>query len=373
METQLNADQVAVRDMVRRICADAAPLDRVRALEDDPVGYDPELRKALAEAGILGMAVPERFGGSALTWTEMAVVHAELGRALAPGPWFASSVLAARLLARTATTDVQRAWLPGIADGSRLVVPAWLEPGGSARATGIALRGEKVPGGYRLSGLKRHVPCASSADRLLVLFGTDAGTAIALVDPAGPGVDLEQAFSLASDTQYDVRLDDVHVADDDLVGRPGEGWSHWSATLGEALAPLAAYAVGGAERALELTVDYARTREQFGKPLGAFQALAHELADCATEVSGAELIAYRAADALDRGAPEAGRLAAMAKLYACETFRHVTRSGEQIFGGVGFTLEFDIQLYFRRAKQLELSWWSPPELEDRIADDLLTA
>jgi len=373
VDTQLSTDQVAIRDMVRRICRDVAGLDRVRALEDDPVGEDPRIRKAFAEAGILGMAVPEEFGGSAMSWSDIAVVHQELGGALTPGPFLAGSILGARLLVEGGSAEVRQRWLPAVAAGEAVVVPAWLEPGGSMRSSGISLQGRADGDGFVLSGTKRHVAFAAGADRIVVLFDTDRGITLGLVDPHGPGVRLEQTFALASDTQYDVHLHEVRVEPADLLGEVGAGWSLWSKVLGEALVAIAATAVGGATRALDLTVAYAQTREQFGKPLGAFQALAHLLADGATEVSGAELLVHRAAAALDSGAPEADRLAAMAKLFACETYRRVTRVGEQIFGGVGFTLEFDIQLYFRRAKQLEISWWSPADLEDLIADDVLTA
>jgi alkylation response protein AidB-like acyl-CoA dehydrogenase len=165
-----------------------------------------------------------------------------------------------------------------------------------------------------------------------------------------------------------VRLDDVQVSGRDRIGRAD--WSTWDAVMHDGIILLAAQAIGGARYALEITNQYAKDREQFDKPLGAFQAIAHYLADAKTAVDGGTLLVYEAAWARAEGRSVA-RLAPMAKLFACQTFRDVTAMGEQVFGGVGFTLEYDIQLYFRRAKQLQISWWNDRYLEELIAADVL--
>ncbi len=150
----------------------------------------------------------------------------------------------------------------------------------------------------------------------------------------------------------------MRVTEADRIGAAGSGWATWDAVIHEGIILAAAQAVGGAQYALDITVQYAKDRQQFDKPLGAFQALAHYLADAATTVDGAEVLVHEAAWARSEGRSVA-KLAPMAKLYACQTFRDVTATAQQIFGGIGFTVEFDIQLYFRRAKQLQLSWWEP--------------
>jgi alkylation response protein AidB-like acyl-CoA dehydrogenase len=214
---------------------------------------------------------------------------------------------------------------------------------------------------------------AKAASRLLVLARTgDARDAIDLfmVDPKASGVKLTQDFTLASDCQYKVEFSNCEVPAADRIGAEGSGWKTWDALMHDAIILCAAQAIGGAERALELTVEYAKERKQFDKPLGAFQALAHYMADAATTIAGGKVVIYEAAWARDQGRPIT-RLAPMAKLFACQTYRDVTATCQQIWGGVGFTVEYDIQLFFRRAKQLQLAWCDPPALEERIAGALL--
>ena len=180
---------------------------------------------------------------------------------------------------------------------------------------------------------------------------------------------LRQQFSISSDTQYEVTLTDVVVGADDRIGPAGSGWATWQDVLEPALVLLAAQAVGGARYALEITTQYAKDRHQFDKPLGAFQALAHYLADAVTNLDGAEQLVHEAAWAGASGRSLAS-LAPMAKLFACSTFRDITAMAQQLFGGIGFTLDFDIQLYFRRAKQQQLMWANDRTLEDAVAGAL---
>jgi alkylation response protein AidB-like acyl-CoA dehydrogenase len=373
MDLDFTEEQEMLRDMVRGVCAEYAPLDVVRAMEDDPTGYPAELWKQLGELDLLGLMIPEEYGGSGQTALEGAVVYAELGRSLAPSPHFASSVMGAGALALAGSDEQRRSWLPKIASGEAILTPAWLEPKRGYGARGVQLRAKPNGGEYRLTGTKQHVPFASAASRLLVLARTGDGEedlALLLVDPKAPGIELTQQLSLASDTQYKVRFDDVPVPVDDRIGAEGSGWSTWNEVMHDGIILLAAQAMGGAERALEITVQYAKDREQFGKPIGAFQAIAHYLADASTEVDGGMTLVWEAAWARSQGRP-VRRLAPMAKLFACQTFRDMTAMCVQVWGGVGFTLEYDIQLYFRRAKQLQLSWWDTRYLEELIASDVL--
>jgi alkylation response protein AidB-like acyl-CoA dehydrogenase len=236
----------------------------------------------------------------------------------------------------------------------------------------VQLRADVDGDGWRLTGVKRHVQFAGSADRLLVLARTANGVALFLVDPRATGVALTQQHTIASDTQYRVDFDGVHVGGDAIVGSDDGGWTAWNTVMHDGIILLAAQAVGGARHALDMTVQYAKDRRQFDKPLGAFQAIAHYLADAVTAVDGAETLVWEAAWARTAGRPHT-RLAPMAKLFACDTFRDVTAMAQQVFGGVGFTVEYDIQLYFRRAKQLQLSWWDERYLEELIATDVLGA
>jgi alkylation response protein AidB-like acyl-CoA dehydrogenase len=355
MDLDLTPEQELLTETVRGLCARHCGLDVVRQLEDDPVGYPEKLWLQLGELGLLDM--------SELTTLDAAILYTELGRALVPSPHFASSVMAAGVLRRAAGEDQREQWLPRMASGEAIVTPAWLEPGGGFGPPGI---NAVVDGDGRLTGTKRHVPFAAAADRLLVLArGGDDEVRYVLVDPKGPGVTLAQQQTIASDTQYRVDFDGV-PAEPLAEG----GWAVWDEVMHDGLILLAALAAGGARYALDITVQYAKDRHQFDKPLGAFQAIAHYLADAVITVDGAETLVWEAAWARTEGRPVA-RLAPMAKLFACQTFRDITAMAQQVFGGVGFTVEYDIQLYFRRAKQLQISWWNDRYLEELIAADVL--
>jgi alkylation response protein AidB-like acyl-CoA dehydrogenase len=373
MDLEFTQEQEMLREMVRGVCAELAPMDVVRKLEDDPIGYPPDFWKQLGELGLLGLLIPEELGGAEQTLLEAAIVYEELGRSLAPSPHFPSAILGAAAL-QTAGSDAQRReWLPRIAKGEAILTPAWLEPGHGYGPEGVQLRARRRGQAYLLDGTKRHVPFARAASRLLVLARSgDAREAIdlLLVDPASPGVRLTQDFTLAADTQYKVEFDGCEVPASARIGADGSGWHTWNAVMHDGIILCAAQAMGGADRALEITVEYAKERKQFDKPLGAFQALAHYMADAATAIAGGKVVVYEAAWARSQGRSIA-RLAPMAKLFACQTYRDVTATCQQIWGGVGFTVEYDIQMYFRRAKQLQLSWWDQRYLEELVAADVL--
>ena len=373
MDLDFSDEQQQLRETVRRLCAEYAPISAVRAMEDDATGYPAELWKQLGEVGVNGLLIPEEHGGSAQSMLEAAIVYEELGRALAPSPHFVSAVVSASALLAAASDAQKSAWLPKIASGEAILTPAWLEPDGGFGPKGVQLEAKASGDGFVLSGVKRHVAFASAATRLLVLARTGAGARdidLFLVDPRAPGVTLSQQRSLAADAQYKVEFANVRVAAADRIGAAGSGWNTWDAVLHDAIILLAAWAMGGAERALEITVDYAKERKQFDKPLGAFQSISHYLADAATAVDGGKTLVYEAAWARATGRRIA-RLAPMAKLFACQTYRDVTAMCQQVWGGVGFTIEYDIQLYFRRAKQLQITWWDAPYLEELIAADVL--
>jgi len=373
MDLDFSDEQQQLRETVRRLCAEFAPISAVRAMEDDATGYPAELWKQLGEVGVNGLLIPEEHGGSAQSMVEAAIVYEELGRALAPSPHFVSSVVSASALLAAASDAQKSSWLPKIASGEAILTPAWLEPDGGFGPKGVQLEAKAEGSGFVLSGVKRHVPFASAATRLVVLARTGAGARdidLFLVDPRAQGVTLSQQRSLAADAQYKVEFANVRVAAADRIGAAGSGWNTWDAVLHDAIILLAAWAMGGAERALEITVDYAKERKQFDKPLGAFQSISHYLADAATAVDGGKTLVYEAAWARATGRRIA-RLAPMAKLFACQTYRDVTAMCQQVWGGVGFTIEYDIQLYFRRAKQLQITWWDAPYLEELVAADVL--
>jgi alkylation response protein AidB-like acyl-CoA dehydrogenase len=372
LDLDFTPEQDMLRAMVRGLCAEHAPLTVVRGLEDDPVGIAADLWKRLAASDLCGLLVPAEHGGAGMTPLDGVVVYQELGRALAPTPHFVSCVVSAGNLV-AGGTDAQRAeWLPRVAAGEAVLTPAWLEPDGGFGPRGVRARAIPDGDGFRLSGTKRHVAFAAAADRLLVPARTGADpdeVDLFLVAPDAPGVTLTQQLSLASDSQYRVDLAGVRVDGD---ARLAGGWAAWEDARDDALILLAAWAVGAADRVQELTVQYAKDREQFDKPIGAFQSIAHYLADRQAELDGARTLVHEAAWARATGRSVA-RLAPMAKLFAAKVARDLTATAEQIHGGNGFTVDYDVQLYFRRAKALQVSWWGDRYLEEMIAADVLSA
>jgi alkylation response protein AidB-like acyl-CoA dehydrogenase len=374
LDLDFSPEQEMLRQTTRDVLQRHCPLDVVRDMEDNPTGYPLSLWTQLGELDLVGLLLPPEHGGSGMTLVEGVALYQEFGRALAPIPHFVSAVLSGGVLARSASEALKARWLDGLASGESIFTPAWLEPENGYSARGIEARAEPDgEGGFRLSGTKRHVAFAAAADRLVVLARTgDDAEAIDLflVDPTAVGVTLRQQFTIASDTQYEVTFDNVTLSDQDRIGAAGTGWATWQDVLEPALVLLAAQAVGGARYALEITNQYAKDRQQFDKPLGAFQALAHNLADAVTNLDGAEQLVHEAAWAGASGR-SLRSLAPMSKLFACRTFRDITAMAQQIFGGVGFTLDFDIQLYFRRAKQQQVMWSNDRSLEDAVAAALL--
>jgi alkylation response protein AidB-like acyl-CoA dehydrogenase len=373
LDLDFDQEQELLRQTVRDVLGRHSPLEVVREMEDDPVGYPAALWSQLGELDLIGLLLPEEYGGSAMSLIEGVALYEELGRALAPTPHFVSAVLSGGVLAAAGSDAQKEQWLRPVASGEAIVTPAWLEPENGYTPLGVQTLAAAEGDGFSLNGLKRHVLFAASADRLVVLARTGDGAEdidLFLVDPKATGVTLRQQFSIAADTQYEVTLTDVVVSAADRIGAAGSGWGTWQDVLDPALVLLAAQAVGGARYALEITVQYAKDRHQFDKPLGAFQALAHYLADAVTNLDGAEQLVHEAAWAGASGRSLAS-LAPMAKLFACSTFRDITAMAQQLFGGIGFTLDFDIQLYFRRAKQQQLMWSNDRTLEDAVAASLL--
>ena len=347
MELRLSEEQEMLREAVRSLCDRLSSVEIVRSLENDPQGFSNDLWTEMQRMDLLGLLVPEEKGGAGWLPIEVAVVCEELGRALAPSPYVETAAFGAELLGR--------------ANG--VVTLAWHEAERSDTEEGVAVRFD----GSSVTGEKILVPFASAASELIVLARDDTGVVLVSVDPQQSGVTIDRENTLASDARYRVKFDSASA---DVVGR---GWDRFLQATQPALVAVAAYAVGAAARAHELSVEYANERVQFDRPIGAFQAMAHPLADLRTEIDGARTLVHQAAWTLAEHRPDAPALAAMAKYFACESFRRTAKFGHQVFGGIGFTLDIDIQLFMRRAKQLEVLWFGPRTLEEIIAGAELDA
>lgn len=368
LDLDLSAEQDMLAEMVTGVADRYCPLTTVRELEDDPTGYSTDLWAQLGELGLIGLLLPEANGGSGMSMVDAVVVYKELGRTLVPSPHLVSSVLAGGLIARGGSDEQQANWLPTLASGEAVWTVAVHEPDGGFTDAGITTQAVAADDGVTLTGTKRHVLFASAAQHLIVAAkAADDRVDLFVVDAGADNMTLTQQMSIASDTQYQVDFANTPAV---RLGEAGTGWNNWNQTLTEAMILLAAQAVGGADQALKITADYSKERKQFGKALAEFQALSHDMANCRTAIDGAEMLTFEAAWSHDTG-KDIAKLAPMAKLFAAKTYRDVTAIGQQIFGGVGFTLEADIQLFFRRAKSLQISWWDDRHLERLIAAAVL--
>ena len=363
-------DQRLLRREARRVLDAECPLSAVRR-QIEGGAPDASLWSRAAEVGWLGLAVPEAHGGSDLSMVSLATLMEELGRALFPAP-FLGTLFATLLIREAASPEQQARWLPAIAEG-RLkagVAALELEGGWDPAAVSASARrdGERV----LLSGEKPLVVDAPSADLLLGTFREPGGVSLFAFDPRAAGVRLspEPLVDLTRQSAH-VALADVAAREDDRLGPPGGALAALDRVLPRLLVALSAEMAGGAERLLQITVDYAKIREQFGRSIGAFQAVKHPLVNMMMDIELTRSLVYRAAAALDHAPARAPRLARMAKALASDTYAGAAAKAVQLHGGIGFTWECDVHLFFRRAQWCKAAFGDAPHHRKRIAEMLL--
>lgn len=365
MDLSISEEQDALQRSVRALCDDRFPTSAVRACEQNPAAAS-AIYDDLFAMGLGGILIDENAGGLSLGLTEMVVTQMELGRALVPMLFAESTVLTSGILAHSNDAAV-RALLPQLASGEKRASCAWQEQGrplpNSAQAT-------QLSDGGTLDGTKVLVADADMVDYLIVLASDTAGqNAWCLVARDAAGIERVDLPNMADLSMANVTFVQTPVLA--TIARGDAATAAWEQAQTAMKIAIAAQAVGGAEKALEITRDYACTRQQFGQPIGAFQSIAHYLADAAVNVEGARMLVYRAAAAADHGEP-AETWADLAKMKACQVYRDVSALAIQIHGGIGFTLEADPQLYYRRAKHLQLMYGDPLDLQERAGEALIS-
>ncbi|HEX5288835.1 MAG TPA: acyl-CoA dehydrogenase family protein, partial [Streptosporangiaceae bacterium] len=341
-------EQEELRSSVRRFVTDRAPLARVRELMDAGQ-IDLEVwSQAGAQLGLQGIAIPEEYGGSGFSFAEQAIVLEELGAGLYGGPYLASAVLAATALLASPDEAARQRLLPGIAAGETIAALAFTEDDGSWDPASIRLAAAKSGEGWVLDGHKSFVLDGANAGLLLVVAVADGGLSLFAVDAAADGL-ATTALPTLDQTRSLARIEFAAVPAE-LIGSAGDGAAIMNRVLDVAAIALAAEQLGGAQRALDITVDYTKTRHQFGRPIGSFQALKHRMADLLMEVESLRSAVAYAASAVADGSDEVPALASLLKAYASETYFHVAAEMIQMHGGIGFTWEHDAHLFFRRAR-----------------------
>ncbi len=366
MNFAFSEEQEELRRAVRRFMEDKSPEAEVRRLMDTTDGYDLAVWKQMAEQlGLQGLTIPEEFGGSGYTYVELIVVLEEMGRALLCAPYFSSVALAANLLLVSGDDSAKKDYLPGIASGTTIATVALAEASGRWDEDGVTLAATRSGDGWTLTGEKLYVLDGHTADVVLVAARTPAGVSVFAVDKAAPGYSAA-ALSTMDQTRKQARLA-FDTTPARLVGADGAGWAAVSKMLDLAAVALAAEQVGGAQKVLEMAVEYAKVRVQFGRPIGSFQAIKHKCADMLLEVESAKSAAYYAGWAAAEDNDELPVVASLAKSYCSEAYFHATAENIQIHGGIGFTWEHPAHLYFKRAKSSELLFGDPTYHRELLA------
>ena len=362
MDFGFSEEQEMLRNSARDFLAKECPMTYVRQMMEDDRGFRDAQWRKMAELGWMGLVLPEEHGGAGFTFVDLVVVLEEMGRAVLPGPFFSTVVLGSVALAEGGSAAQKEQYLPRLAAGELRVTLAQLEPNARWDADGVQLEARQAGGGYALSGTKLFVPDAHTAD-LLVVAGRAPGSkgaegvTLFLVDARAPGVTTTLLKTMDQTRKLcEVALQDVSVPAEHVLGAPGQGWKLLDRVVDRGKVGLCAEMCGGAQKVLEMSVEYAKVREQFGRPIGSFQAIQHKCANMLVEVESSKSATYYAAWAVANDVPEAPLAAAMAKAYCSDAYRHTAGEGIQIHGGIGFTWEHDMHIFFKRAKSSEVTF-----------------
>ncbi len=375
MDFSLSEEQEMLRKMARDFLVNECPKSLVREMEDDEKGYSPELWKKMAELGWMGLVFPAEYGGEGMAFLDLAVLIEELGRALVPGPYLSTVVYCGLPILAAGTDEQKKALLPKIARGDLIATLALTEPSASWDPAGVETRAVADGGDFVISGTKLFISDAHVADWLLCVTRTkeganpEDGITLLLVDAKSPGITLTPLKTIGSDRQFEVVFKKVRVPKKNVLGKVDKGWAVVREMLPRAILAQCANMVGGAQQVLEMTVNYAKERVQFGKPIGSFQAIQHKCANMATDVDGCRFITYQAAWKLSEGLPCSLEVA-MAKAWVSEAYRRTCAEGHQIHGGIGFIKDHDMQLYYRRAKTSELMFGDADYHRELVAQQI---
>jgi len=366
MNFAFTEEQEELRNTVRAFLEAKSPESAVREQMETEDGYDPAVWSQMAEQmGLQGLHIPEEYGGSGFSYVELGIVLEEMGRALLCAPFFSSVVLAANTLMQSGDDEAKKAYLPGIASGETKATLAYTEPSGKWDESGITAEATASGDGFTISGTKSFVLDGHTADLIIVAAKTGAGTSLFAVEGDASGL-TRTALSTMDQTRKQAKLD-FDGTPATLIGDDGKGWDVLDTVLDLAAVGLAAEQVGGAQKVLEMAVEYAKVRVQFGRPIGSFQAIKHKCADMLLEVESAKSAAYYGMWCAAEMNDELPSTASLAKAYCSEAYFHAAAENIQIHGGIGFTWEHPAHLYFKRAKSSELLFGDPTYHREQLA------
>ena len=370
MDLGLNEAQQMLKNSAQEFLEAECPDTYVREMEEDENGYTTEMWQKLAEQGWLGLIIPEKYGGVELEFQDLTILLEEMGRFMLPGPYFSNVVLGGMSIMDSGTEEQKQEYLPRIAEGQIIVTLALNEPSGRWDPEGIELTATETGGKYALNGTKLFVPNAHISDYIVVVARTGDGEndiSLFILPSQSNGINQTLLKTIASDRQSEVTFDNVELPASSLLGEKNRGWQTIEKVLKWGAIGKCAEMSGGGQSVLDMTVEYAKQRTQFGRPIGTFQAIQHHCANMATDVEGAKFITYQAAWMLSEGLP-ADREVAMAKAWVSDAYKRVCALGHQSHGAIGFTKEHNMQLYSRRAKAAELAFGDSDLHLDKVAE-----
>jgi len=363
MHLVLTEDQELLAKTANDWVREHSPVKRVRDLRDarHPLGFSRAHWKQMAELGWVGIPFAEEFGGAGMGMADLAVVLEALGRTLAPEPFLSTVLLAGQALALGGSDVQKKAWLPGVCAGEKILAFAQQEPRSRYERTHVATRARRDGAGFRIDGEKIQVLDAANADALVVVARTSgedrdpAGVTLFLVPKGAAGVSITPQTRIDHRSAALVKLDGVAVGADAVIGGEGQGEALLDAVLDRATAGLCAEMLGSIEQVFADTIQYLKTRQQFGVPIGSFQALKHRAAKVYMEVELARSAVMAAVRALDAGDADAPKLVSLAKARCSDAFVLAANEAVQMFGGVGMTDEYDVGFYIKRSRVAEMT------------------
>ena len=377
MNFGFSEEQEMLRDATRRFLDNECPSSFVRKMMEDDSAHATEMWKKVAEQGWPAILIDEAHGGVGGNFLDMVVILEEMGRSLLPGPFLATALLGTPAILAGGSDEQKSAILPGVAAGETTLSLAVAEKSGRYDAGGVALAATPKGEDFLLSGEKFFVPDAHVADQIVVVARTGQGAAaedgisLFVVDAKAPGVTVTQLKTVdMTRRQCHVAFQDVAVPAGQVLGQVGAGWPIVQRTLDQAMAGLCAEMVGTGQQALDMAVAYAKERVQFGKPIGSFQAVKHKCVDMMVQVENARSLTYYAAWTVDENVPEARQAVPMAKAYCSDMCKTVTSEAIQVHGGIGFTWEHDMHLFYRRGLASEAAFGSAPVHREVVAQEL---
>jgi alkylation response protein AidB-like acyl-CoA dehydrogenase len=375
MDLSFSEEQEMLWKSARDFLANKCPKTLVRQMEEDEKGYVPQLWKEMADLGWMGLPFPEKYGGGGFSFLDLIVLLEEMGRACLPGPFLSTVVLGGLPILEWGTEEQKQDLLPKICKGNAILTLALTEPNARYDAASIQVKATPEGDNYVINGTKLFVPDAHIADYIIVVARTakradpEKGVTLLIVDGKSPGISTFVLRTMAGDKQCELTMDKVKVPKANILGKLNQGWSMVKKIIEWAALAKSAEMMGGAQQVLEMTIQYAKERVQFDRPIGSFQIIQHYLADMSIDVDSSRVSLHKAAWTLSEGIPCTKEISVI-KGWISEAYRRVTAQAHQIHGAIGFTKDHDLELYFRRAKAGELFYGDADFHREIVAQQL---